>query len=84
LLRLVGIDLPVAAADAHERLRVVGRRLAERAAGFDLPFEFTPVVGFVQQLDLNAIVSPARRGRLGLEARLRGRVHWDRVGPTLI
>lgn len=69
-LRLIGIDVPGRAGDALERLQGIGRSLAGRAARAGVAFAFAPVVGLVEELDLEALVKPATGERLAVNAAL--------------
>lgn len=69
-VRLTGIDIPVAGADSLARLQAIGQALTARAAAAGVDFAYTPIVGFVQDLDLPALLEAAPGERLAVNAAL--------------
>lgn len=57
-IRLTGIDVPSPGPDPLARITHAGGALAEHARTLGIDFEFVPVAGLVEQLDLHALVDP--------------------------
>lgn len=57
-LRLTGIDVPAPGPDPTARITQAGAMLAGHARALGIDFEFVPVAGLVEQLDLQALVDP--------------------------
>lgn len=55
-LRLTGIDVPAPGADSAARIKQAGAALAHRAEALGIRFEFVPVAGYVEHLDLSTLV----------------------------
>lgn len=60
-LRLTGVDVPAPGPEPLARIKQAGTMLSERASALGISFEFAPVAGLVEELDLHT---------------LAGRDHW--------